>query len=99
MTKKLEKYWFRFVQFSEPTALNLGCGVSAHSLQDAINIMREYIFGDNGPPEIIEQIEQIELDSLEKNHVLPNIGNVAIRGVWFPQGYETRKYVLNSGNS
>ena len=31
--------------------------------------------------------EDIDVRALDPNHVLPNIGNVTSRGIWFPLGY------------
>ena len=28
------------------------------------------------------------VDELDPNHVVPNMGNILKRGVWFPKGYE-----------
>lgn len=86
---RLRKFWFRFEKHPRPTAINLGCGVTAYDYNDAIVVLRERVFGPNGPPEILELIEDIEVEALEKNHVLPNLGNFETRGVWFPRGYET----------
>jgi hypothetical protein len=55
---------------------------------DAIGLLRERIFGASGLPPIVEAIEDVDLSLLEQNHVLPNLGDIAARGIWFPQGYE-----------
>jgi hypothetical protein len=33
-------------------------------------------------------MEDVDLSSLEQKHVLPNLGDVTARGIWFPQGYD-----------
>jgi hypothetical protein len=83
----VRKFWFQFEKLERPTALNLGCGVSAADYEDALNLLKERIFGPNGPPQIVRCIEDVQTTDLEKNHVLPNIGQMDIRGIWFPQGY------------
>jgi hypothetical protein len=88
MTQQVRKYWFRFERRPKPTAINLGCGVTAYDYDDAIGLLRDRIFGANGPPPIVEAIEDVDLSSLEQKHVLPNIGDTATRGIWFPQGYD-----------
>ena len=85
--KTVRKFWFRFEKLQRPTALNLGCGVSAFDYEDALNLLKERIFGPNGPPPIVQCIEDVQISDLEKSHVLPNIGSMDIRGIWFPQGY------------
>ncbi|HEX2581552.1 MAG TPA: hypothetical protein VHL08_06195 [Dongiaceae bacterium] len=83
----LKRYWFQFEALPRPTALNLGCGVTAFDYDDAIYLLCERVFGQNGPPPIIKCIENIDFSALEKGHVLPNIGQPDARGIWFPQGY------------
>ena len=84
----MKLFWFKFERLPRPTPINLGVGITAYDYDDAIALLRERMFGPNGPPEIEECIENIRLEDLEKNHVLPNIGAFLVRGIWFPQGYE-----------
>ncbi|MGY3234875.1 hypothetical protein ACVMAJ_001765 [Bradyrhizobium sp. USDA 4448] len=86
--KELRRFWFKFERLPMPTALNLGCGVTAHDYDDAIKLLREFVFGPNGPPTIVQLVEDVELSALERNHVQPNLGNTEVRGIWFPQGYD-----------
>jgi hypothetical protein len=85
--RKLRKFWFRFETIPKPTAINLGCGVTAYTRDDAVGLLRDYVFGANGPPPIIECIEDVEMDQIEQEHARPNAGDTEIRGIWFPQGY------------
>jgi hypothetical protein len=85
----MERYWFTFKEFGFGTALNLGCGVTAWTLADAINLLNQSVF--KGAPYELDRVELCKsLDMLEENHVRPNIGNVHARGIWFPMGYESR---------
>jgi len=86
--KSLRRYWFKFEKLPRPSAINLGCGVSAYDYEDAIILLRERVFGANGPPHIEQCIEDVDITTLESKHVLPNLGVVDVRGIWFPQGYE-----------
>jgi hypothetical protein len=45
---KLRQFWFKFEQMPAPTPVNLGCGVTAFSREDALSLLREKIFGENG---------------------------------------------------
>jgi len=83
----LRRFWFEFEQIPRPTAVNLGCGVTAYSREDALALVRERVFGANGPA-LVRVIDDVTPDQLETNHVLPNLGNVVQRGIWFPQGYD-----------
>jgi hypothetical protein len=85
--RKLKRYWFVFEKASEPTPLNLGCGVSAFTYDDALEMLQEQVFKRGEMPVIVECIENVDISLLDKGHVLPNIGMVAVRGIWFPPGY------------
>ena len=84
---KLSRFWFRFERFSEPTALNFGCGVTAFDRSDAERILKSTVFADQNMPRIEDVVENIEFEMLESRHVAPNIGVMSVRGVWFPLGH------------
>lgn len=83
-------YWFQF-DFDEgelsPIA-RYGCGVTAFDLDDAVQILQKTVFADENMPVIKEVIEGVDVSTLDEGHVLPNMGIVIDRGVWFPIGYE-----------
>ena len=85
--KSLRRFWFVFEHLGTPTPLNLGCGVTAFDYDDAVNILRKRVFVGMNLPGILECIENIDVSTLDRKHVLPNLGLVTARGVWFPQGY------------
>jgi hypothetical protein len=84
--KILRRYWFSFEKFVQPTPLNLGCGVTAYCYSDALSLMSDRVFAGS-LPRITGFIEDVDVSNLDRNHVLPNIGMVNVRGIWFPQGY------------
>ena len=86
---RLHRYWLEFAMssFSEPTPLRLGCGVTAHAKTDALEIVRTRVFHGGEVPTVVSVIEDVDLSTLDPRHVLPNIGNPAVRGVWFPLGF------------
>ena len=61
-----------------------GYGVTAFSLSDALRILRE--FGIRIPDDIsrFEIIEGIRVSDLDQNHIVPNMGPIVVRGVWYP---------------
>jgi hypothetical protein len=67
--------------------LHMGCGVTAHSAADGSNLVRERVLGENELPPIAEFIEDVDVSSLDPNHVLPNMLPPVRRGIWFPIGY------------
>lgn len=85
---RLRRYWFVFETFASPTPLNLGCGVTAYDFQDAVTLLAERVFPDRKLPTIVEHFEDVDVSTLDHKHVLPNMGIVTDRGVWFPLGYD-----------
>lgn len=85
--RRLQKFWFRFEPLPRATAVNIGCGVTAFDREDAFSIIKQCIFGENDPPPILECKNDVSLDDIEQNHARPNVGDLEVRGIWFPQGY------------
>ncbi len=64
--------------------MTLGCGVTAYTEEDAIRLIREVAL-EGAPLPAIEHIhEDFPFDMLDVNHVIPNMGVMVERGVWFP---------------
>ncbi|MGH9896159.1 MAG: hypothetical protein ACREA0_30045 [bacterium] len=61
--------------------------MSAYTYADALNLIRERVFAGADVPEIAKVIEDVDVSTLDANHVLPNMGLVTVRGIWFPLGY------------
>lgn len=93
---RLKKFWFRFEPFPKPSPLNMGCGVTAYSYEDALYLLQDHVFGENEIPRMMECIENIEQTALDQKHILPNIGDATIRGIWFPLGYEVPRRTRHS---
>jgi hypothetical protein len=87
----LRRFWITF----KATALDLplgaggGVGVTAHGYRDALTILQSDLFPSERLPEVDSVIEDVDVSQLDENHVIPNMGNVFRRGIWFPQGYPT----------
>lgn len=48
-----------------------------------MDILRESVF--NGvQPAVTDVIVDVDVSTLDKSHVLPNMGSTVVRGVWFP---------------
>jgi len=87
----LHRYWIKFDPSSENRYVNrvkLGCGVTAFDFDDAIQILEEIIFLDDKTPAILSVVEDVDVSSLECNHVRINMDNPAAGGIWFPLGYD-----------
>jgi hypothetical protein len=84
----MKRFWFTFRNTERSAPVGPGCGVSAHDYSDAVGILEETVLRDY-PTLIIEGVrEDVDVRDLDQGHVVPNIGNVAVRGVWFPKGYD-----------
>jgi hypothetical protein len=83
----LRRFWFEFERSASPTPLNIGCGVTAYDYDDAVSIIRDSVFAGRGVPSFVKVVQDINVQDLDKDHVLPNMGIVTNRGVWFPLGF------------
>lgn len=82
MCASLTAYWIKSPYPRAP----LGFGVTARSLDDALAILcgsgyRSLLPNDFGDLQITEGIAVAELDQF---HVVPNMGPIAVRGMWYP---------------
>jgi hypothetical protein len=82
----LKRYWFRF-ESSPSDSLGHGCGVTAYSLEDAKSLLDASIFQSKSWPRIVEVIEDVDISTLDRGHVIPNMEPPVWRGVWYPKGY------------
>jgi hypothetical protein len=82
----LRRYWFEFGAPREalPPAGWVGCGVTAVDRADAERLLTEGPFRGGMLPPIERVIEDVDASKLDTGHVLPNMGDVTQRGVWFP---------------
>lgn len=87
----LRRYWLEFEvseadvsRYSSYAGLQRGCGVTAYSQEDALVLLREHLFRNDPLPPISKVIEDVDISTLEKNHILPNIGVPSWRGIWYP---------------
>ena len=83
----IKRFWFNFSEQPLPIGVQHGCGLSAYDYEDALELLKNKVFKDMGLPDIENVIQDVDVSTLDSGHVLPNIGNVSIRGVWFPLGY------------
>jgi hypothetical protein len=69
------------VKATEP----LGYGVTAADRPDAEELVRSRLLGGHPLPDDAEVIEDVDVRELDANHVLLNMGDPSIRGVWYPR--------------
>ena len=41
---------------------------------------------ENAPQAVQTCVEDVDVSTLDERHVVPNVGDVATRGIWFPRG-------------
>ena len=80
----LRRYWLRLARSDKLSNLNLGCGITAYTEEDAMRIFENEVVPVYGNVEIIEAVENIDISTLDSGHVLPNMRAPIYRGVWFP---------------
>ncbi len=86
---KLRRYWFEFdpQDRTVPVAVRFGCGVTAWTKDDAVGLLRSCVFSEQGVPASVIR-EDVDVSTLDANHVLPNMAPPSVRGIWFPLGYQ-----------
>lgn len=85
----LHRFWFTFMNPPKFSPLGLGCGVTAHNFEDARDILQTQVFASETALTIDVVVEDVDIQTLDSHHVLPNMGAVTSRGVWFPLGYQS----------
>jgi len=85
----LHRFWVRFDDLPPdvPPVLQLGCGVTAADEADCMALIRSAVFDGRKLPPIISIVCDLDVRTLDDRHVRPNMGNPAVRGIWFPLGY------------
>jgi hypothetical protein len=81
----LHRYWFTFDEPPKASFFVLGCGVTAVDREDAERLLRSAWFAADGLPRIHGAIEDVDVRDLDAGHVLPNMGDPSIRGIWYPR--------------
>jgi hypothetical protein len=83
MNKLLTAYWIEFGPL-----LASQFGVTAYSFDDAISILKQKVYRNEEMPPVKTSIENIKFKDLDQNHVVPNMGAITERGIWYPLNYQ-----------
>ena len=84
----LKRYWF--IIYPEDRFGPRNIGVTANSKSEAISLIVDSLTKINLTERLVnlndrtESIENIDIRLLDQNHVVPNMGVVTWKGVWFP---------------
>ena len=67
----------------EPPGVH-GFGVTAFSLSDALRILEDA--GHSLPQDrsTLRVTERVRISDLDQSHIVPNIGPLVVRGIWYP---------------
>lgn len=84
MSFDLFRYWVTFESPPRYSPLGIGCGITAFDVSDAMALMHR-CFPETEKLTVKSIRENIPVSDLDQFHVVPNMGNVAVRGIWFPQ--------------
>lgn len=82
MITSLKSFWIVSPYSHAP----LGFGVTAKSLDDAIAIIHALGYGNFLPDNLYETTitEGVKVSELDLQNVVPRMGSIAIRGMWYP---------------
>ncbi|MER8527532.1 hypothetical protein [Mesorhizobium sp. M0145] len=84
----LKLFWLDF-EAGRRHGFPMGVGITAEDETDAVDLAKTRLFASGKFPTAY-RIEIIpDLDTLDQNHVRPNIGHYLRRGIWFPTGYDS----------
>ena len=61
-------------------------GVTARSLEDAVDILHAVGYGDYLPVDLagVHVIDGVTVAELDQRNVIPNMGPIVVRGMWYP---------------
>lgn len=64
----------------------IGFGVTAFNLDEAVRMIRSEGFGDYLPDDLnqLRVLENATINDLDKNNVVPYMGPMVMRGLWYP---------------
>ena len=83
----LTRYWITFDAADSEAivrhSLGLGVGVTAFDEQDALKHVTKAL-GCDELPRMSSITPHVRVEDLEEDHVQRNLGNPAVRGVWYP---------------
>lgn len=81
-TRALETFW---IEYSQDEKFVLGIGVTAFSQEDAFLLIKECgIDHWFDRAREMKVTSDVRIEDLDQKNVVPNIGPLQLRGVWYP---------------
>ena len=62
----------------------VGFGATGYSLDDALRIIRDLGYDLPMDVRLLRITEGVTVAELDQNHVVPNMGPIVVRGMWYP---------------
>ncbi len=79
---RLETYW---IDFPDDPALMGGIGVTAYSEEDAFSLIQDQGLDQSyAGAKRIRVTKGLRITDLDQTNIVPNIGPMQLRGVWYP---------------
>ena len=76
----MKVYWLKLRNYGP----SLGFGITARDLNDAMSLL-SIVARTSVDATMLESWKELQTaDELDQNHVVPNMGVIVRRGVWFP---------------
>jgi hypothetical protein len=88
MSAELRRFWLKFD--GSDMRHGLGCGVTAWTEDDALQIVQSDVLGGAPIPAFILRAD-VDISMLDAGHILPNMESPNWRGIWYPRGYAKSK--------
>jgi hypothetical protein len=81
----MKRFWIE-LEIEDPSYMHLaaGCGVTARDREEALGLVREFLFSGGSLPPVRRIIENVDISQLDPLHVRPNMGTPLRYGIWFP---------------
>lgn len=87
----MHRFWIEFDitnYEAPPISARMGYGVTAETLQAALQLVQHEIFRGRDLPPVRLCVDDVDVATLDARHVRPNMGTPVWPGIWFPLGYQ-----------
>ena len=85
--KLLTRYWFELERGPDGVVTYTPwLGITAYDEDDARALLDDYFRRHGYPltPSVLRLVANVDVSTLDPNHILPNAGPPVWRGVWYP---------------
>ena len=76
---------FKTYWIEAPATHTLGLGVTGFSRDDAFQLLSASGYDLRSDDPSVRITEGIQVADLDQSHIVPNMGPIVFRGVWFPR--------------